>query len=66
MKGEATFMETTTLTSILSLKKDLNHAIEANHYNLLSPEVISLSQELDCLIMPLFKYQLDDINPINK
>lgn len=44
---------------IVLLKKDLERVIEKNHYNLLSPEVIKLSAELDRLMTPLFKRQLD-------
>lgn len=57
-------MKTSTLTVIMSLKKDLLKAIEANNYNLLSPEVIKLSSELDRLMLPLFKRQLDNNFPI--
>ena len=57
-------MEPSTLTTIIALKKDLVRAIEQNHYNLLSPEVIKLSIKIDCLMMPLFKQQLDDNSPI--
>ena len=52
-------METSITTIIISLKKDLARVIEQNHYNLLSPEVIKLSTELDHLMVPLFKKQLD-------
>lgn len=52
-------METTTLTTIMSLKKELLSLIKANNYNLLSPEVIELSRELDRLMLPLFKRQLN-------
>ncbi len=52
-------METSITTIIISLKKDLARVIEQNHYNLLSPEVIKLSTELDHLMIPLFKKQLD-------
>lgn len=51
-------METSTPAIIISLKKNLTQAIEKNHYNLLSPEVIKLSTELDRLMLPLFKRQL--------
>ena len=57
-------METSTLTIIKSLKNDLLKAIEANNYNLLSPEVIQLSHELDRLMLPLFKRQLNKNFPI--
>ena len=57
-------METSTPTLIMKLKKDLLKVIEANNYNLLSPEVIELSSELDRLMLPLFKRQVDDNLPI--
>ncbi|MBQ1274673.1 MAG: aspartyl-phosphate phosphatase Spo0E family protein [Cellulosilyticum sp.] len=53
-------METSTPTLIKRLKKDLVKVIETNNYNLLSPEVIELSSELDRLMLPLFKRQIDD------
>ena len=57
-QSEATnLMEPTTLTLIMSLKKDLINLIEANDYNLLSPEVIELSCKIDRLMLPLFKHQ---------
>ncbi|MBE6022040.1 MAG: aspartyl-phosphate phosphatase Spo0E family protein [Cellulosilyticum sp.] len=56
-------METSTLTTIRTLKKDLLKVIEMNNYNLLSPEVIKLSNELDRLMLPLFKRQLDNNFP---
>lgn len=57
-------METSTLTTIMALKKDLLAVIKANNYNLLSPEVIKISSELDRLMLPLFKRQLDQNSPI--
>ncbi|MBP3887846.1 MAG: Spo0E family sporulation regulatory protein-aspartic acid phosphatase [Cellulosilyticum sp.] len=57
-------MKTSTLTIIMSLKQDLLKVIEANNYDLLSPEVIELSSELDRLMLPLFKRQLDNNFPI--
>ena len=57
-------MKTSTQPVIMSLKKDLLEAIEANNYNLLSPEIIELSSELDRLMLPLFKRQLDNNFPI--
>lgn len=51
-------MEITTPVTIILLKKDLNRALEKNHFDLLSPEVIALSEELDRLMMPLFEHQL--------
>lgn len=55
-------METSILTTIMMLKKDLLKAIEANNYDLLSPEVIKLSSELDLMMLPLFERQLIDNN----
>lgn len=52
-------MKITSFTTIISLKKDLNEAIEKNHFNLQAPEVLSLSQQLDHLMTPLFKCQLN-------
>lgn len=51
-------MERNILTTIILLKKELAYAIERNHYDLLSPEVLRLSRELDCLMTPLFENQL--------
>lgn len=56
-------MEPSTLTTIISLKKDLIKTIEQNHYNLLSPEVIKLSIQIDSLMAPLFKQQLHNNFP---
>lgn len=57
-------MQPSTLAIIIALKKDLARAIEQNHYNLLSPEVMNLSIKIDCLMTPLFKQQLDNNYPI--
>ena len=56
-------MEPSTLTTIISLKKDLIKTIEQNNYNLLSPEVIKLSIQIDSLMAPLFKQQLHNNFP---
>lgn len=56
-------METSTLTTLMALKKDLVKIIEQNHYDLLSPEVITLSIQIDGLMTPLFKQQLDNHFP---
>lgn len=53
-------METSTLTTLIALKKDLVKVIEQNHYDLLSPEVVTLSIQIDRLMTPLFKQQLDN------
>ncbi len=64
-QSEATnLMEPTTLTLIMSLKKDLINLIEANDFNLLSPEVIELSCKIDRLMLPLFKHQQKNNFPI--
>lgn len=47
---------------ILNLKKELCATITANNYNLLAPEVLTLSQELDLLLTPLFLSQLYTTN----
>ena len=57
-------MEQSILTTIIALKKELAKTIEQNHYDLLSPEVINLSIKIDCLMMPLFKQQLNHNFPI--
>ena len=53
-------METPTLTHISTLKKKLAYAIAENHYDLLSPEVLLLSEELDRLMIPLFTQQIEN------
>ena len=53
-------METSTLTTLIALKKDLVKVIEQNDYDLLSPEVVTLSIKIDRLMTPLFKQQLDN------
>lgn len=53
---------------IKTLKKDLAFAIVNTHYNLLTPEILSLSTQLDDLMNPLFQKQLEatqSSNPIN-
>lgn len=51
-------METPNPYILTTLKKRLSLAIVQNHYNLLSPEVLILSQEIDLLMNPLFENQL--------
>ncbi|OOB79222.1 MAG: hypothetical protein ATN33_06255 [Epulopiscium sp. Nele67-Bin001] len=46
-------------SSISKLKNDLSHSIITNNYDLLSPEVLQLSQELDTQMLPQFQQQLD-------
>jgi hypothetical protein len=43
---------------ITQLKKALNEQLIADDFNLLSPEVLTLSQKLDDLMLPIFKSQL--------
>lgn len=45
-------------SAILALKKQLSSAILNNNYNLQSPEVLLLSQELDELMLPIFVNQI--------
>lgn len=45
---------------IIHLKKLLSLTIQKNEYNLLSPEVLQLSKQLDLLLNPLFKEQLQN------
>lgn len=51
-------METSDLAYIIKIKRKLAHTIIENNYNLLSPEVIQLSKELDELMLPLFIKQI--------
>ncbi|MDF2614707.1 MAG: hypothetical protein K0S71_2493 [Clostridia bacterium] len=51
-------MNTPSSLIINTLKKELILAIIQNDYNLLSPEILSLSKQLDELMVPLFKNQL--------
>ncbi len=48
--------------TITKTKKDLSHSIVNNNYDLLSLEVIQLSQELDTQMLPIFQQQLDFYN----
>lgn len=54
-------METPNLAYIIKLKRKLSHIIIQNNYNLLSPEVIRLSKELDQLMLPLFIKQIEEL-----
>ena len=47
------------IITIYALKKQLCDAIVDNNYDLQSPEILTLSSELDCLMLPLFKEQLN-------
>ncbi|ONI47230.1 hypothetical protein AN643_04785 [Candidatus Epulonipiscioides saccharophilum] len=49
----------TELTSISNLKQSLSNSIESENFDLLSPEVLYISQELDQQMLPIFKQQLD-------
>ena len=51
-------METPDFAYILKIKRKLAYAIIENNYDLLAPEVIRLSRELDELMLPLFMKQL--------
>ena len=47
------------MNPIYLLKKQLSDAIVNNNYDLQATEVLTISQELDILMIPLFKEQLD-------
>lgn len=51
-------MNIPTPNEIIHLKKALSLTIKKNEYNLLSPEVLQISQRLDLLLNPLFENQL--------
>lgn len=53
-------MSIPTQNQIIHLKKTLNFTIQKNAYNLLSPEVLQLSMQLDLLLNPLFEKQLEN------
>ena len=44
---------------IYALKKQLCDAIVDNNYDLQAPEILTLSSQLDSLMLPLFKEQLN-------
>lgn len=48
--------------TILTTKKQLALAIEKNNYNLQAEEVLTLSEQLDELMLPAFKTQLEFYN----
>ncbi len=50
---------TPQIMTINSLKKQLSSLIVKNNYNLLHPDILILSNELDHLMIPLFKVQLE-------
>lgn len=54
-------METPNSAYIIKLKRKLAHIIIQNNYNLLSPEVIRLSIELDQLMLPIFIKQIEEL-----
>lgn len=51
--------------TINSLKKELCDLLIKNDYNLLAPEIIDLSMELDNKLLPIFKKQIDFFNYFN-
>lgn len=51
--------KTPQIMTINSLKKQLSSLIVQNNYNLLHPDILTLSYELDHLMIPLFKVQLE-------
>lgn len=51
-------MDTSNFYIISNLKKELILAIIHNQFNLLSPEVLTISKQLDVFMNPLFKDQL--------
>ena len=53
-------MNTPSSPIINVLKKELALAVTRNDYNLLSPEILSLSTQLDTLMIPIFKSQLEE------
>lgn len=54
-------MESSNPIHIIKLKRELTHSIIRNNYNLLSPEVLRLSKELDELMLPLFIKQIEGL-----
>ncbi len=52
-------MNIPTSNEIIHLKKILSLTIKKNEYNLLSPEVLQISTQLDLLLNPLFEKQLE-------
>lgn len=58
-------MNIPTPNEIIHLKKLLSLTIKKNHYNLLSPEVLTLSKQLDLLLNPLFEEQLESTYKIS-
>ncbi len=54
--------KTPQMIMINSLKKQLSTLIVKNNYNLLHPDILTLSHELDDLMLPLFREQLDLYN----
>lgn len=54
-------METSTPYTITTLKKQLALALKNSQYDLLSPEVLTLSKMLDVLMNPIFEGQLQNL-----
>ncbi|OOO00328.1 MAG: hypothetical protein ATN35_07810 [Epulopiscium sp. Nele67-Bin004] len=46
----------------VSLIQTLSHSLTNNNYDLLSEEVIKISQEVDAQMLPIFRRQLDLYN----
>lgn len=53
-------MSTPSSFVINTLKKELTLTIVRNDYNLSSPEILRLSKQLDDLMNPIFKKQLEE------
>lgn len=54
--------QTPDILKINTLKKELSCCIEKNNYNLICPDVLSLSSEIDKLVLPIFENQLNLYN----
>lgn len=52
------------ITKIYLLKRQLSDALVDNDYDLQNTEILTLSSELDILMLPLFKEQLDTCKSI--
>ena len=58
-------MDTSPSHVIKTLKKELVLTIIRGNYDLLSPEILSLSKQLDDLMIPIFKNQLEEASSLN-
>lgn len=54
--------QTPDILKVNILKKELSSCIVKHNYNLLSPEVLSLSCQIDELLLPIFQTQLELYN----